>query len=61
MPTFCLKIKYSYLESDVETFLLMESDIPLVRSAGKFALSHAEGQNNFRSLGHLWSGTLKMR
>lgn len=44
------------LESDVETFLLVETDVPFLRCAGELALSHAEWQDNFCSLGHLRSG-----
>ncbi len=53
-------IKYvsgTNLESDVETLLLMETNVPFLRSAGELALIHAEGKNNFGALGHLWSGT----
>jgi hypothetical protein len=42
-----------YLESNVETLLLMKAHVPLLRGSAEFTLIHAEGQNNFGSLGDL--------
>lgn len=56
-----IKLVNKYLESDVETFLLMETHVPLLWSSAEFSLGHAERQDDFCSLGYLRIGTYKTK
>ena len=42
-----------YLEGYVESLLLVDADVPLLRSTRELALVHAEGEDYLRALGHL--------
>lgn len=45
-----------YLEGDVESFLLVNANVPLLRGPSELTLVHAERQHYLRALGYLRIG-----